>query len=61
MEWSDARSLAAFSPLVLSLREDNHHRVINLGLCTTTVCPQDKTNHHDSIVLLKAYGSYTYE
>jgi hypothetical protein len=24
MEWSDARSLAAFSPLVLKLREDNH-------------------------------------
>jgi hypothetical protein len=49
MEWSDARSLAAFSPLVLSLRVDNHHRVINLGPCTTTVCLQDKTNHHDSI------------
>jgi hypothetical protein len=31
MEWSDARSLAAFSPLVLSLREDNHHRAINPG------------------------------
>jgi hypothetical protein len=49
MEWSDARSLAAFSPLVLSLREDNHHRAINLDPCTTTVYPQEKTNHHDSI------------
>jgi hypothetical protein len=49
MEWSDARSLTAFSSLVLSLREDNQHRVINLGPCTTTVYPQDKTNHHDSI------------
>jgi hypothetical protein len=49
MEWSDARSLASFSPLVLSLREDNNHRAINLGSCTTTVYPQDKTNHHDSI------------
>jgi hypothetical protein len=30
MEWSDARSLTAFSPLVLSLREDNHHRATTL-------------------------------
>jgi hypothetical protein len=49
MEWSNARSLAAFSSLVLSLRKDNQHRAVNLGLCTTTVYPQDKTNHHDSI------------
>jgi hypothetical protein len=49
MEWSDARSLAAFSHLVLSLREDNHHRAINLSLCTTTVYPQDNTNNHDLI------------
>jgi hypothetical protein len=26
MEWSDARSFAAFSSTVLSLRKDNHHR-----------------------------------
>jgi hypothetical protein len=49
MEWSDARSLAAFSSLVLLLREDIQHRAINLGPCTTTVYPQDKTNHQDSI------------
>jgi hypothetical protein len=30
MEWSDARSLTAFSSLVLSLREDNHHRATTL-------------------------------
>jgi hypothetical protein len=30
MEWSDARSLAAFSPLLLSLRKDNHHRATTL-------------------------------
>jgi hypothetical protein len=30
MEWSDTRSLTAFSSLVLSLREDNHHRVTTL-------------------------------
>jgi hypothetical protein len=30
MDWSDARSLAAFSPHVLSLREDNHHRETTL-------------------------------
>jgi hypothetical protein len=50
MEWSDTRSLAAFSSTVLSLRKDIQHRAINLGLCTTTVYPQDKTNHHDSIL-----------
>jgi hypothetical protein len=49
MEWSDARSLAAFSSTVLSLRKDIQHRAISLGLCTTMVYPQDKTNHHDSI------------
>jgi hypothetical protein len=49
MEWSDARSLAAFSSIVLSLRKDIQRRAIKLGLCTTTVYPQDKTNHHDSI------------
>jgi hypothetical protein len=49
MEWSDARSLAAFSPIVLSQHEDNRHRAINLGPCTTMVYPQDKTNHHDLI------------
>jgi hypothetical protein len=49
MEWSDARSLAAFSSLVLSLSEDIQHRAINLGPCTTVVYPQDKTNHQDSI------------
>jgi hypothetical protein len=30
MEWSDARSLAAFSPLLLSLREDNHHQATTM-------------------------------
>jgi hypothetical protein len=30
MEWSDARSLAAFSSLVLSLREDIHHRATTM-------------------------------
>jgi hypothetical protein len=49
MEWSDTRSLAAFSFTVLSLRKDIQHRAINLGPCTTTVYSQDKTNHHDSI------------
>jgi hypothetical protein len=41
MEWSDTRSLAAFSSAVLSLRKDIHHRVINLGPCTTSMYPQD--------------------
>jgi hypothetical protein len=49
MEWSDAHSLAAFSSTVLSQRKDIQHRAINLDPCTTTVYPQDKTNHHDSI------------
>jgi hypothetical protein len=49
MEWSGTHSLAAFFPTVLSLRKDIQHRAIKLGLCTTTVYPQDKTNHHDSI------------
>jgi hypothetical protein len=49
MEWSDTCSLVAFSSTVLSLHKDIQHRVINLGLCTTTVYPQDKTNHHDLI------------
>jgi hypothetical protein len=49
MEWSDARSLVAFSSIVLSLRKDIQHQAINLGPCTTTVYLQDNTNHHDSI------------
>jgi hypothetical protein len=49
MEWSDARSLATFSSLVLSLHKDIQHRAINHGPYTTMVYPQDKTNHHDSI------------
>jgi hypothetical protein len=49
MEWSDAHSLATFSSTVLSLRKDIQHRAINLGPYTTTVYPQDKTNHHDSV------------
>jgi hypothetical protein len=49
MEWSDARSLATFSSIVLSLRKDIQHQAIKLGLCTTTVYLQDKTNHHDLI------------
>jgi hypothetical protein len=44
MEWSDARSLAAFSSTVLSLRKDIQHRAINLSPCTTTMYLQDKNN-----------------
>jgi hypothetical protein len=61
MEWSDARSLAAFSPLVLSLREDNHHRATTLVRALLRYVRKTRLITRFDLVLLKAYGSYTYE